>query len=47
MAESRKRGSPVGAKTRIPTSVNVMKFEKQIANAPVTKLNALYNISNY
>lgn len=44
---TRKVGRPKGAKTRIPTSVNVMKFEKQIANAPVTKLNALYNIINY
>lgn len=47
MAESKKRGRPVGAKTHIPTSVNVMKFEKQIQNAPITKLNVLYNIIQY
>lgn len=47
MAESKKRGRPVGAKTRIPTSVNVMKFEKQIMNAPITKYNTMWNIINY
>lgn len=52
MAEIKaKRGRPVGStKNKINLSkggVSVMKFEKQIANAPLTKLNAQYGIINY
>lgn len=51
MAEAKKRGRPVGSKkskmNMSKGNVNIMKLEKQIQNAPVTKFNALYGIINY
>lgn len=52
MAETKKRGRPVGStnKPKIPQlrgGANIMKFDKQIQNAPVTKLNTQYGIINF
>ena len=42
----------LGAKNKVKTpqnknGVSIMKFEKQIQNAPITKLNTQYGIINY
>lgn len=46
---SKKRGRPVGSanKPKYNGGLEVLKFEKQIANAPITKFNAQYEIINY
>ena len=43
---SRTKGSKNKPKISM-SSVSVMKFEKQIQNAPITKVNALYDIINF
>ena len=41
-------GRPKGStKKSLGSGVNVMRFEKQIANSPITKINSLYGIVNY
>lgn len=49
MAEiAKKRGRPVGStKVKPSNGLTVLKFEKQIDNAPITRYNAQYNIINY
>lgn len=46
---AKKRGRPAGStnKPKYNGGLEVLKFEKQIANAPVTKFNAQYDIINY
>ncbi len=46
---TKKRGRPAGStnKPKYNGGLEVLKFEKQIANAPVTKFNAQYDIINY
>lgn len=45
----KKVGRPKGSTTKRITNggVNIMKFEKQIANAPINKYNAQYGIINF
>lgn len=47
---TKKRGRPVGStnKPKVKTGgLEVLHFEKQIANSPITRYNAQYNIINY
>lgn len=49
MTESRKRGRPVGSKSKKANNgdVRLMHFDKQIENAPIIKKNMQYDIIQY
>ena len=50
MAEiTKKRGRPAGSsnKPKLTGGLEVLKFEKQIENAPITNVDAMYNIVKY
>ena len=47
MAESKKRGRPVGSTKKKLGGVSLMKFEKAIENAPIIKKNMQYDIIQY
>ena len=44
---NKKRGRPIGSTNKPKSSFSVMKFDKQIENAPIIKSNAQYGIMNY
>lgn len=45
---TKKRGRPLGSKAKVKNSgLEVLKFEKQIENAPITNVNVVYDIVQY
>lgn len=49
MTQTAKRGRPIGSKSKKPFNggLNIVQFEKQIENSPITKVNTMYDIINY